>query len=186
MTAQLETVSRKRTYTVDEFMALPDNGKRYELVDGKLVEMSGPSFEHGDVILRLSGYLFNYQTNNAVGKAVSGATFELNPKNGPVPDIAFVSAGRLPTGLDRRKAFPGPPDLAVEVMSPSDKWKDVVDKVRRYLQAGVKLVWIIDPFDQNVYVYNLNQQKKVLYIQDELDGEDVLPGFKLLVKTLFE
>ncbi len=186
MTAQLELVSRKKTYTVDEFMAMTDRGKRYELVEGELVEMSGPSFQHGKIILKIGAKLQYFLEKNLVGEAASGSTFELNPKNGPVPDVAFVRTENIPADIDPTKAFPGAPDLAIEVMSPSDKWSQVIAKVHRYQAAGVKIIWVIDPFDQNVFVYYQNNRKKVLGLDDELDGEDLLPGFKLAIKDLFE
>lgn len=185
MTAQLEVAELEQTSTDEE---LNTDDKLYELIDGEYFEMNrGPSSTHGDIIFTLSGYLFAFLTINPLGKGYSGTAFTLNPQNAPIPDVAFVKAERIHlAAINTELAFPETPDLAVEVMSPSDKWAEVVAKVRRYQQASVGLVWVIDPFDQNIYVYKLNKRKKMLFLEDELDGDDVIPGFKLAVKALFE
>jgi Uma2 family endonuclease len=88
--------------------------------------------------------------------------------------------------VDSSKAFPGPPDLAVEIMSPTDKWSEVIVKVKLYQLYQTRLVWIVDPFDQGVFVYRLGQTRRLLLVTDELTGEDVIPGFTLAVKALFD
>lgn len=187
MTEVIERIDLEKTYTVAEFMDLPDYGNRYELVEGKVVEMPGPSYSHGQVIMKLSGFLQSYLTNNPVGKAFSGTAFALNPKNAPVPDVAFVVADRA-TVEDQFDAFPGIPDLAVEVLSRTDRVFDVDEKVERYLQAGVRLVWVINPRKQIIEVYHpaTGLIPQIVSVSQELDGEELLPGIKIAVKALFE
>lgn len=125
-----------------------------------------------------------YLIDKPIGEVLNNSAFELNPANALLPDLAFMLLEHS-AEVDPTTAFPGPPDLAVEVMSPSDKWSEVSDKVREYLQAGVPLVWVVDPFDEGVLVYRSGQPRRLFNLEDEPGGEDLLPGFKLEVKALF-
>ncbi len=176
-----------RIYTIEEFLDLPDDGKRYELIEGDLKEMPGPNFEHGDITVKIIALFFSFlaREGNAGGKVLTNMAFVMDQKNVLLPDVAFVSESRL-GGIDRKAAFPGSPDIAIEIMSPTDKWSEVSDKVRRYLRAGTKLVWIVDPFDRAVNEYRLESLRRTFFEKDELEGADVLPGFKLKVSELFE
>jgi Uma2 family endonuclease len=186
MTTQLDPIDLTRTYTVEEFMALPDDGKPYELIEGEIVEMPGPSIAHGLVISRLFGFLHNYLVTNHYGQVFNNTAFILNSKNAPLPDLAFVKAERL-AGVDFEDAFPGPPDLVIEVISRTDEFFRLDNKVEAYLEAGAHLAWVINPHRKIVFVESPNAIKPlVLGVEDELDGGDVVPGFKLLVKALFE
>jgi Uma2 family endonuclease len=188
MTTEIaESTDAEKTYTVAEFMALPNNGKRYELIEGELTEMPGPSYSHGQTISNLVGEVKFYLRSSSIGRVFSGTAFALGPKNAPVPDVAFVVAARMNVE-DEFDAFPGPPDLAVEVLSRTDYVFDVDDKVERYLKAGVRLVWVINPRKRIVEVYHpaTGLVPQIVSSETELDGEDLLPGFKLAVKALFE
>jgi Uma2 family endonuclease len=178
-------ISKKKLYTVEEFMNLLDDDKAYELLGGELVEIPGPNVQHGLIISKLFLSLGSFLAANSSGKVLTNLAFELNPKSASIPDLAYVSTERLP-GIDSSKAFPGAPDLVIEVMSPNDKWSAVSAKVQLYQHAGAKLVWVIDPFDRGVTVYRLDHPRRLLLLDDELNGEDVIPGFKLPVRTLFE
>ena len=183
-------IDMSRTYTIEEFMALPDDGKRYELVEGVLIEMQGPSAEHGEIIFKLSRYLGNYlDAHKKVGRAFAGTAFVLfNRRNtARIPDVAFVAAERT-ADIIKGKAVPQPPDLAVEVISPTDIWSEIVAKVAEYQQANVPVVWLIDPFSQIVMIYQLERGlvHRVVGPDAELDGENLLPDFKLKVSALFE
>jgi Uma2 family endonuclease len=173
----------KTEYTVEEFMALPDDGTRYELIEGELIEMPGPSVTHGRIIIRTCDYLRAYLKENKIGEVLTGTACKLSPKTAPVPDAAFIVNERL-MNIDPDTAFPGAPDIAIEVMSPSDKWSDVTTKVQRYLAAGARLVWVIDPFDRCVISYR-NERRRLQILEDEnLTGEDILPNFQVKVADL--
>jgi Uma2 family endonuclease len=147
-------------------------------------EMAGG--EHGEIGVILAGHLFNYVYPHQLGRLFDGQTsFDMPdvPKKYR-PDIAFVKAGRLPHRV--RGLVPLAPDLAIEIVSPTDSLADVSDRAKLYLQAGVTLVWVVNPYDQEVWVYRLDRLKRALIINDKIDGEDVLPGFNLAVKALFE
>lgn len=185
----------ERTYTVEEFLKLQwpdDDNNEYELIRGKLVacESPGPSAEHGEIVTNLSSHLNTFATANEdkVGKVYGGSACTLGRPKGSnyvVPDVAFVAAGRTPP------KFTGPvpvaPDLVVEVNSPSDTLERIHDKIEAYHEAGVRLVWSIYALDEYILVHRPGNPKlSFLSLEDELDGEDVLPGFKLKVKILFE
>ncbi len=187
MTVALE--SKKKTYTLEQFMALPDNGKKYELVDGELVEMQGPSGDHARVVRKLIKFLERYLDPNPLGETFPGAAFVLDPatrKNARLPDVGFVSAERL-VGLDLSSAIPVPPDLAIEVISSSERVDKIQDKIEAYQRAGVRLIWSIYLPGRYVHIHRLGDPNiRLLNLIDELDGEDLIPGFRLPVRTLFE
>lgn len=143
--------------------------------------------EHGEIGSILIGYLFNYVYPQKLGRLFDGQTsFDMpgfvTPRQ---PDVAFVKVGRLPSRV--RGNVPLAPDLAVEIVSPSDTLSEVADKVHQYQQAGVSLIWVVDPYDQAIFVHRANERKFLtLTVDDEIDGAEVLPGFKLPVKALFE
>ncbi len=189
MTTEIE----EKLYTVEEFLNLdlPDeDDEEYELVKGRLVAIpkGGTSGEHGKVVFNLAGYLKSYLLNNPVGKGYAEASTMLGRPEGSSyfkPDVCFVAAGRTPDQF--RGPIPVAPDLAVEVWSPSDSFQDVQDKIEVYQQAEVRLIWSIYTLQRFVAVYRLGDpDTKLLNLQGELDGEEVLPGFKLSVKALFE
>lgn len=180
-------IDRTRTYTVKEFLALPEDeaAHQFELIEGVLTEMPGPNLNHGLITTRLVLAIGSYLSDKALGQVLTNLAFVLDDKNAPMPDVAFVEADRLKVA-SRETAFEGAPDLAIEVMSPTDKWSDVSRKVHLYQQRGSKLVWVIDPFDQGVTVYHHERPRRLLLIDDKLDGEDVISGFSLEIKTLFD
>jgi Uma2 family endonuclease len=102
------------------------------------------------------------------------------------PDAAFVSTERATRQTRREGFFDGAPDLAVDVVSPEDTVEEVDSKVLEYLQAGTKLVWIVHPKTQTITVYRSLDKVRVLTATDTLDGNDVLPGFAVAVKEIFE
>jgi Uma2 family endonuclease len=111
---------------------------------------------------------------------------ELDRKNAPIPDVAFIQSGRS-VNIDELKGFPGAPDLAIEVISPSDTTERIHNKITLYRRFGVRLVWSIYILDKYVLVYNLDDPDvKLLNLKDELDGGDVAPKFNLNVGKLFE
>ncbi len=102
------------------------------------------------------------------------------------PDAAFVVKARL-VGLKRppRGFFPGAPDLVVEVLSPSDTVEHMHEKLTQYFRHGTKLAWVINPAERNAHVYRTPEAERLLRVTDALDGEDVLPGFRLPLAELF-
>jgi len=179
-----------RTYTIDEYMCLAESGERYELVNGRLSPMAPTSWEHGDVGGLLTIYLGQYVLQHGLGRVSAAETaFVLNAETRDVraADIAFVAAARIPRILDPGP-IPFPPDLVVEVISPSDRLIEVRKKARAYQRAGIPLVWVVNPRPRHrsVQVYHPADLRPVtLGGDDHLDGEDIVPGFTLPIRTLF-
>lgn len=168
----------------------PDDDEHYEVVDGQRVETPRMgTFETG-IASDLHGYLWQFAKANQLGKAEVEMLFRIDATRDLQrrPDVAFVSYQRWPRG---RRAAPNDawdvvPDLAVEVISPSNTATEVLTKVHDYFQAGVRLVWVIYPRDVEVYAYESPTTIRVLQRGDDLDGGAVLPGFRLPLATLFE
>lgn len=175
-------------YTPDDLLAMP-NGDRFELVDGELVErlMGWESVWISGEILYV---LRDFCKLNSQGLVVPGEAgyrcFPDAPEKVRRPDVSFVSFSRLPPPQERRGHLRIAPDLAVEVISPNDLYEEVEEKVREYLSVGVKLVWIVNPATRTVRVHRLDGTVKYLTENDELSGEDVLPGFSCRVSRIFE
>ena len=168
--------------TLEEF--LQSDLERYEYVKGALIPMPPTSGEHGDISMSLVLFLGPYVHQNQLGRVYTSDTgFQIGDRI-LMPDIAFVSAARLPE--DRRKAFSIPPDLAVEVISPTDAQFRVVEKALVYLSAGTQLVWVIEPVAKTVTVYRSETDIEMLTREDTLTGEDVVEGFSCEVAQLFE
>ncbi len=175
--------------TADEFLALPDDDELHELIEGRLETMSLPGWEHGEIAFEFGRLIGNFVKEHKLGKvfaAETGFLIQQNPDTVRGADVAFVSKDRIPAeGVDRRKHFPGAPDLAVEVISPNDVYTKVRKKIALYLSAGTRLVWIVDPSAREVEVWRVNGSRSLLNETEALDGEDVLPGFQCAVRELF-
>jgi len=167
---------------------IPDD-MLYEVVDGQVVEkkMSARETEIASILV---GMLTPYLRTNRLGKVVGEMLFRINPENDlrRRPDVAFVSHARWP--FNRRvpnvPVWDMVPDLAIEVVSPSNSASTILRKVHEYFKAGVARVWVVYPEQTEVYIYSTPQQVQVVGIGQELDGGDLLPGFRLPVAVLFE
>ncbi len=161
-----------------------DDDLNYEIVDGeKEVKMAGA--KHDEICAQITGELFNYLKVNKIGKIYSSnTTFQIG-ENERMPDVAFVFAARIPeTGTPASK-WEIPPDLAIEVISPTDVWDKVNRKVREYFAAGVQQVWLVSQQEEEVMIYDSPTQIRVVTADQELTSEALLPGFKCRVADLF-
>ena len=168
--------------TLEEFLAHDVEG--YEYVKGELIPMPGTSLEHGSIGANVFRYLDRCVYEKQIGKVYFSETGFQVGERVLKPDIAFLSNGRIPE--DRRKASPVPPDLAVEVVSPSDALDSVEEKAFAYLEAGTRMVWVLKPISRTVTVYRSRTEIKLLTCNDTLTGEDVVEGFSCEVAQLFE
>jgi Uma2 family endonuclease len=168
--------------TLEEFLESDLEG--YEYIKGELIPMAPTSAEHGDISMNLISQLNTYVRDNQLGRVYAPETGFRVGERFLIPDIAFISTDRLPA--DRSKAFPVPPDLAVEVVSPSDTLHRIQEKVFAYLEAGTHLVWVIAPRAKTVTVYRSETEITTLTRNDTLSGEDVVEGFSCQVAELFE
>lgn len=180
--------TEKVLLTANDLWQLPDDGQRHELVAGKLTHMPPTGFLHGTVAGNFSRLLGEYTTKHDLGVicvAETGFRLQRDPDTVRAPDVGFVSKERILAQGKPEKFWEGAPDLAVEVVSPSDRFDDVVEKVEEYLAAGVRLVWVALPRTKSISVYHPNGEAKIVREDDELSGEDVLPGFVCPVKHIF-
>jgi len=195
-----------RYYTLAEFYAWlkqNEDDVQYELINGVIIEKdksdsAGPSGRHGEIMSKLSFYLTAHSLPNNLGRVFTDAPFQFKDDIGTdegsqkkrksnclIPDVSFVKAGRVP------EVFNGPvpaiPDLVAEIDSPSDSLERIGDKIEIYKQARVGLIWSIFMQDRYVVVQRAGSDDiTLLNREDELDGEDVLPGFKLKLPALFK
>ncbi|MCE9555586.1 MAG: Uma2 family endonuclease [Planctomycetes bacterium] len=174
--------------TAQDLLQLP-SGTRCELVAGELRMLFSPAgWEHGEIVMRISGILWEYIRPRKLGRmfgAETGFLLERNPDTVRGPDVAFVARENIPEQKPKEAFWPGAPDLAVEVLSPSDRIGEVNEKTRAWLDAGVQLLWVIDPEPRTVAVYRSAGDVKILTTSEVLDGEDVVRGFRCPVADIF-
>jgi Uma2 family endonuclease len=177
----------KSDYTPEDLLTMPD-GYRYELVDGILVERH-MGWKAGviasELLLRIGA--FNLQHRQGWVNQGGDGSYQLFPGKRLVrkPDVSFVRFGRFPGGILPTGHALLAPDLAVEVVSPNDLFEEVAVKVEEYRRAGVRLIWVVSPQTHLVWVYRLDGSSAVVREDGDLDGEDVLPGFRCPVVELF-
>jgi Uma2 family endonuclease len=175
-----------KLWTVEELEQLPDDEYRYALIKGELYRMPPPMGPHGLVVSTIVWYVYSFVRKHRLGRVYdqSGFILERNPDTVLGPDQAFVSSARLPADL---RGYPElAPDLVVEVASPSQSGPSIVEKAALYLEVGVRLVWIVDPVQRTVHVRHAEGGDRILTEHDAIEGEDVLPGFRLPISQLFE
>ena len=180
-------MSTKTLLTSDDLWRIVADGSRYELSDGELVPMTPVGMDHGAIVINLGAKLSGYVRQGNLGLVCAEVGFRLrqNPDVTRAPDLAFVAKARLPKDGVPRKFADFPPDLAVEVLSPEDTASEIQKKVEEYLSAGVPLVWVVDPANRKVTVYRSLQDIKILTADQELDGGEVIPGFRIKVADIF-
>ena len=181
-------VTQLRTMTADELLAMPEDGIRRELVAGELREMTPAGWQHGRSAGTIASELGPYVRQHKLGAmATAEASFRLSadPDTVRVPDVSFVCQERLDAIGDTAGYWPGAPDLAVEVISPNDRYSEVREKVDEYLAAGTPMVVLVDPQNREVIVFRSLGERIGLTEDDVLDGGDVVPGWTLPVRDIF-
>jgi Uma2 family endonuclease len=172
--------------TIDDLGAFPDDGKLRELANGAIVEWDVTTQEHGDLEAALTEHLRRYVRTHKLGRVSCGdalVSIQGSAYDARGPDIAFYRRGRIP--VDRKAAATSTaPDFVIEILSPSDTASRVRAKVRDWLRAGVRLLWYIDPEDGSTTVYHGSTSTDVLAYA-WLDGQDVVPGFRVRIQDLF-
>lgn len=178
-----------RVITAEDLWRMQDDGCRYDLIRGELIRMAPAGGEHGETAGEFGRQIGNFVHHQRLGRVYAAATGFLLARDPDVvmgPDVAFVRADRLPPRALRRGYIPVAPDLVVEVTSPRDRRRAVMAKVQAYLEHGVRLVWLVDPRRRTITAYRPAGVVRVFHEQDELDGEDVLPGSHLRVASIFD
>lgn len=171
--------------TAEQLFNLPDDSHRHELIKGELLTMSPAGEKHGAISFILAALLFQHVRANKLGtiySADTGFQLESDPDTVLAPDIAFIARERV--GVISDGFRPGPPDLAVEVRSPSDRRTAVERKVALWLSLGAKSVWLLEPRQRTVEVVRADGERRLFRESDELIDDTVL-GFRVAVSEIF-
>lgn len=184
----MDLSAEMRPLTEDDLADLPDDGLRHELQAGLLLAEPRPFPLHARVQARMIVLLDEFVRTRRLGQILGDGGFLLarDPDTVRGPDVSFVTRERWDAVLDLRRFFRGAPDLAVEIVSPSNRAGEMHAKVADYLAAGARLVWIVDPERRAVTVHRTLLAPRRLGVSDVLEGEDVLPGFAIQVASIFE
>lgn len=174
--------------TADELLQMKDDGFRYELSRGELIKMSPAGHHHGRIALNFTTPLDQFVRANQLGAVYAAETgFKLaeDPDVVRAPDAAFIRRERVEEMGQTEGFWPGAPDLAAEVVSPGDTYAEVQDKIADWLDAGTRLVVVVNPRTQTVDLYRSRSDIRILTIDDVLDGGEVVPNWTLPVRDIF-
>ena len=177
-----------RLLTADDLQRLHSKGVRGELIRGVLCETLSTGVEHGKIVMTLGRHLGNFIAPGRLGTLIgsdAGVLLERNPDTVREPDIAFISAEQMPLGARVTTFSEAVPELVVEIVSPSDDPDNVFNKARMWLSSGVRLVWVVHPEDRSMDLHRAGAAAAMVGEDRELDGLDVLPGFRCSVGTIF-
>jgi Uma2 family endonuclease len=183
------TASKRKLLTADDLLCLHSQGVKGELIRGVLAATMATGVEHGVIAVNISGELRSFIKPRKLGRVIasdSGVRVGTNPDMVREPDVAFISAERLPLDQRIRGYSDAIPDLVVEIASPSDSIAAVNDKALMWVRFGVQIVWVVFPEARTVEVHSAAMPPVLLGEQDQLDGGSVLPGFTCQVSEIFE
>jgi Uma2 family endonuclease len=168
--------------TADELLRMPDDGYRYELVQGELRKMSPPGADHGDVAAAIIMSLRSYVKEKRLGKVYAETGFRLarEPDTVRAPDAAFVRRERV---VKTERYFEGPPDVAFEVVSPNDTYTEVEEKTQEWLRAGTQAVVVVNPRTKTARV---NRPGRTETLTDAIAVDDVIPGWRMPFSEVFD
>ena len=181
-------VSQGRPVTADDLFHSPDDGYRYELVRGVLRQMTPAGARHGAVAMKVAVAIENHVGAHRLGTVLAadtGFVLSRGPDTVLAPDVAFVRQERIPATGMPVSFWEGAPDLAVEVLSPGDSWREARDKAATWLDAGARAVWLVDPRSRTIERYQPGRAVQLLSALDVVEEEDVLPGFRLALAEVF-
>lgn len=185
----MATVLGTTLLTAEEYLHAPGNGFSTELVRGRIVELPWLYTAHGYYCARIAAMLAMFVDQHHLGRiggGGAGVVTEHDPDTVRGPDVTFYSYERIPRGPLPEGYWPAAPELVVEIRSPDDRWKDILRKASEYLSAGVLTVAVADPQTQRVHLFSADRETTVLNADHELTFPDILPGFAVPVKKLFE
>ncbi|MCY4079166.1 MAG: Uma2 family endonuclease [Caldilineaceae bacterium] len=181
-------LTSEKLLTAEELHQLISQDVRGELLRGVLYQTQPTGVRHGKTVVNLIVLLAGLVESRQLGTLVAsdiGFLLERDPDTVREPDVAFISAQRLPPDEDVPGYFEGPPDLAVEIASPSDSPRQLFDKARMWISFGVPLVWTVDPEARTIDVHQPHVPLVRHSADDTLDGGQVLPGFNCTVRDIF-
>ena len=188
MTTNASTRARpvKRIPSDRELMELPNDGYKRELLHGKIVITPAGS-EHGQNIIQFAVVFAGFVLQHRLGRVFDGQTgFRMKSRDVLSPDISFVTRARLQRiGGTPKGFFEGAPDLAIEFLSPRESKKHVKEKLAQYFENGTQLAWVMDAKRGTVAVHHGAEPDRILEGSDEIRGESLVPGFRIVVATVF-
>jgi Uma2 family endonuclease len=173
--------------TADQLLALHAHD-RCELIAGEVRMMSPAGWKHGYIVQRLTLLIAGHVEKHGLGMvfgAETGFLLARNPDTVRAPDVAFIARENLPAAEPTEAYWPGAPDLAVEVLSPDDRRREVLEKTRRWFDAGTKRVWIVSPENRTLTAYRSLTDSTEYRMGDEFDGSDVIAGFRCQIADIF-
>jgi Uma2 family endonuclease len=177
--------------TAEEYLALPNDGRRTELLLGKMVEVNQPESLHGFYCSNISELLRDFVRSRKLGRVVSndaGVITHRGPDTVRGGSVLFYSYSRVPQGTGPRGYWPAP-ELVFEVRSSSDRWVNVIEKVQEYLEANVQVVVVVDPEESRVHVYTADAGPVIVELGQYLELEkflpELLPGCRFLIDDFF-
>ncbi len=182
------TITKTELLTADDLLELYGRGVRGALIRGELRETRPIGGRHGEVVVKLVIPMGIYITPRRLGRLAAsdtGVLLERDPDTVREPDIAFISSDRLPLDVEVTGYYEVVPDLVVEVVSPGDSPREVMDKALMWLSYGARLVWAVSPGSRSVDVYRAGERTITLDESDTLNGLDVLTGFTCPVSGIF-
>jgi len=174
--------------TAEECAAMPDLGRPTELVRGEIVEMNIPKGRHGQVcsLIAYLGHEYNHRYDRIqVLSNDAGVITERDPDSVRGPDVSFATYDRLPKGPIDEAYIDVAPEIAFEVVSPSDRWSEISEKINEYLAVGVLVVCVVEPRTETVRLFFPDQTSRTLTDDDELTFPEILPDFSVPVRKLF-
>jgi Uma2 family endonuclease len=178
----------EKLLTAEEFEALPDDGKRYELIDGELRAMAPTVNWHGEVEINLGTLLNVHVRSQELGRLSCGEVLYIvrrNPDRVRAADIAFIRQERVPSLEARQHIMEVIPDLVVEILSKHDTVEQISGKIDDWLGAGVQMLWVVDPFQRTVTIYQPRHDPALLGEHGILEADPVVAGFRCPVAEIF-
>jgi len=178
---------RRKRWTDAQLEALPKNGHKYELLDGQLI-VSPVHANHAIICVRIVLKLGAFVETHGFGQVFDSSTgFRLSNDLLLSPDVSFVSNARLKKILVAPEKFLyGAPDLAVEVLSPSDRMREINRKLDHYFEFGTKMAWLVNWPKEQIIIYTPDSVESLTRPSDTLTAENLLPGFKCKLRAIFQ
>jgi Uma2 family endonuclease len=171
--------------TIEQFEELPvHEGIHYELNEGEVISLPETMPRHNMVRDNIAWHIGNFVEQHKLGTVFSVTGYQLSPNTVRIPDVSFVPADRM-RDLDLDKRISDAPALAIEVVSPTDLAEELTQKVKQYLAAGAKAVWVFYPKTREVHVFRADGGSFVRLEHETLEDPDILPGFSLDLKSVF-
>lgn len=184
----MATILNDKLITADEFWDMEFDAPA-ELVQGEVLEVTRPGARHGYLCVSISSLLQNWASATGVFIVIgndAGVITQRDPDTVRGPDVLVIRKDRLPGQKIPSGWLTVSPDVVVEVLSPSDQWPLLLDKVAEYLETGVLEVWVVEPEEKSIHVFGQESAPRILKSGDVLASDKILPGFSAQVEKVFE